>query len=222
METKICGKCKIPKPLNEYHKDKTQKDGLNYKCKSCKKVHGDEYRKNNPDKIIALNKKYYENNKDYFQSEERKEYKKQYNEVEENKVKIKKYLKGYMLEYFRNKRKNDPNHRIKDALTTRIFGALKNGHKSKRTLELVGCSIKEFRQYIQSLFKPEMNWENWGSLWELDHIIGCCNFDLSKPEEQEKCFHYTNLQPLFKTSKIAEQHGYKDIKGNRNKPKRTI
>ena len=39
---KVCTKCKEHKPLNEFHKNKRFKDGLEYKCKSCTK----EYRDN--------------------------------------------------------------------------------------------------------------------------------------------------------------------------------
>lgn len=42
----------------------------------------------------------------------------------------------------------------------------------------------------------EMNWNNHGEVWEIDHIIPCSNFDLTKEEEQKKCFHYLNTQPL--------------------------
>jgi ribosomal protein L40E len=31
----------------------------------------------------------------------------------------------------------------------------------------------------------------------MDHIIPCISFDLTKEEEQRKCFHYTNLRPLW-------------------------
>jgi len=47
-------------------------------------------------------------------------------------------------------------------------------------------------------FKPGMTWDNYGYYgWHIDHKVPCSNFDLSKPEEQYKCFHYTNLQPLW-------------------------
>ena len=41
-----------------------------------------------------------------------------------------------------------------------------------------------------------MNWDNYG-VWHLDHIIPCARFDLSDPEQQKICFHYTNLQPMW-------------------------
>ena len=41
-----------------------------------------------------------------------------------------------------------------------------------------------------------MAWSNYGK-WHIDHIEPCANFDLSIPEEQTACFHYTNLQPLW-------------------------
>jgi hypothetical protein len=64
-----------------------------------------------------------------------------------------------------------------------------------------------------------MNWENHGIVWEIDHIKACANFDLKDIEQQKECFHYTNIQPLFKTTEIAEQHGYQNEIGNRNKSK---
>ena len=39
METKICTKCSIEKPLTEYYKHPETKDRLNKKCKSCFKLY---------------------------------------------------------------------------------------------------------------------------------------------------------------------------------------
>lgn len=41
-----------------------------------------------------------------------------------------------------------------------------------------------------------MSWDNYGE-WEIDHIIPCDSFDLTKEEEQKRCFHFSNLQPLW-------------------------
>jgi len=78
----------------------------------------------------------------------------------------------------------------------------------------------ELKLYLEKQFLPEMNWENHGNIWEIDHIKPCANFDLTDIKQQQECFHYTNLQPLFKTTEIAESFGYTDQIGNRNKYKK--
>jgi hypothetical protein len=62
-----------------------------------------------------------------------------------------------------------------------------------------------------------MTWENHGDIWEIDHIQPCSSFNLTQEIEQQKCFYYTNLQPLFKTTQIAQSLGYVNEIGNRNK-----
>lgn len=62
-----------------------------------------------------------------------------------------------------------------------------------------------------------MNWDNHGEIWEIDHIKPCDSFNLTDIEQQKQCFHYTNTQPLFKTTDIAGSFGYNDEIGNRNK-----
>ena len=42
-----------------------------------------------------------------------------------------------------------------------------------------------------------MNWDNYGE-WEVDHIKPCSSFNLLNEEERKECFHYSNLQPLWK------------------------
>lgn len=85
---KICTKCKIEKPFDEFGKDKKAKDGLKYQCKSCER----EYRKQH----YQANKKYYkESNKKYYQTNKEiiKESYKEYRQ--DNKERIKKYCKEY-------------------------------------------------------------------------------------------------------------------------------
>ena len=49
-----------------------------------------------------------------------------------------------------------------------------------------------------------MTWQNWNKNgWHIDHIKQCCTFDLSKPEEQKECFHYTNLRPLWANENLS-------------------
>lgn len=81
---------------------------------------------------------------------------------------------------------------------TRDYIKRQKGVKRGRTIELVGCSWNELRSYLENKFKEGMNWENHGSYgWHIDHIRPCKSFDLTDPEQQKECFHYTNLQPLW-------------------------
>ena len=110
-------------------------------------------------------------------------------------------------------------------MRTRIYVSIKNykdNHKvSKKDFVLIylGITVNEFVKFLEQQFLPEMNWENHGKVWEIDHIIPVASFNLMDKDECEKCFHYSNHQPLFKTTEIAESFGYADHIGNRNKYK---
>jgi hypothetical protein len=52
--------------------------------------------------------------------------------------------------------------------------------------------------YLEARFKPGMKWSNYGKMWEIDHRIPCASYDLSDPSHQRSCFHYSNLQPMFR------------------------
>ena len=52
-----------------------------------------------------------------------------------------------------------------------------------------------------------MSWDNMGK-WHLDHIKPCKTFDLSKQEEQLKCFNYKNIQPLWATDNLKKGSKY--------------
>jgi hypothetical protein len=51
--------------------------------------------------------------------------------------------------------------------------------------------------HLEKTFKPGMTRENHAAVWHVDHILPCSSFDLSDPNQQRQCFHYTNLQALF-------------------------
>ena len=83
-------------------------------------------------------------------------------------------------------------------LRRRVSLALNGLNKSKSTIELLGCTIDEFKIYISNKFDSQMSWDNYGIYgWHIDHIIPCSSFDLTDPKQQKICFHYTNLQPLW-------------------------
>lgn len=98
--------------------------------------------------------------------------------------------------------KTDPAFRVGANVRSRIINAIKRADtvKSNKTLKLVGCTAKELKTYLEAKFTKGMTWDNYGKgndKWNIDHIKPCSSFDLTNEEEQKKCFHYTNLQPLW-------------------------
>ena len=99
--------------------------------------------------------------------------------------------------------KNNINTRITYNLRARLHKALHRNQKINTTIKLLGCDVNFLKIYLKNLFSDGMTWENYGK-WEIDHIVPCSSFDLSKPEEQRRCFHYTNLQPLWENENIKK------------------
>lgn len=97
----------------------------------------------------------------------------------------------------RARHRRNPKRRLLMSIRVRVSRVLKGNLKSEPTLKLLGCSTGHLKLHLQSKFNQGMNWNNYGQ-WQTDHIIPCSAFDLSKPEEQRKCFHFSNLQPLWK------------------------
>lgn len=112
--------------------------------------------------------------------------------------------------YISQRRRKDPAFRITLSLRGKLTKALKRdeARKSYRTLELLGCPLIWLEIHLSSLFRPGMTWENHGSVWHIDHIRPCASFDLTKPEEQRSCFHWTNLQPLFVLENLQKSDTY--------------
>jgi len=118
------------------------------------------------------------------------------------------YCKICKRKYFKNKRLTDPSFRISANLRTKIHQSVRDNKKFK-FYDLLGCDIKYLKQYLESKFKPNMSWKNYGRTgWHIDHIKPCSLFDMTTPEEQKKSFHYTNLQPLWAEENLRKYNNY--------------
>jgi len=105
-----------------------------------------------------------------------------------------------MQERFVERYNTDPQFNIVIRIRRRIYMAIRNQYttKAKSSMELLGCTFEFLKEYIESKFTENMTWNKVlnGEI-HLDHIRPCASFDLTDPEQQRTCFHYTNLQPLW-------------------------
>ncbi len=107
------------------------------------------------------------------------------------------------------KRKSSLMWRLAYTLRNRTRLALVNKQKAGSAVADLGCTILEFRAYLESKFSPGMTWRNWSRTgWHLDHIIPLKNFDLSIREEYLKACHYTNIQPMWALDNLKKGAKY--------------
>lgn len=141
----------------------------------------------NYEKVKLYQKEYRQKNKEASRVHKRNHYLK-------NKAKI----ISRERDRYNYKYKNDNVFKIKSLLRRRLLNAIGKDFKKGKAIDFLGCSINEFKEYISKQFKDGMSWDNHNiKIWHIDHIKPCSSFDLTKEIEQRKCFHYTNMQPLW-------------------------
>lgn len=62
----------------------------------------------------------------------------------------------------------------------------------------IGCDVTIFKFHIERQFTPEMNWQNYADIWEIDHIKPLRDFDLTLKRDYLACSSFRNLRPLLR------------------------
>lgn len=211
MEYKRCARCCQELNLDCFQKSKQSKDGLYPYCKECRrKFYRDRYLKKR-DSVLACSAKWAKNNK-----EKKKEGNKNYQLRNKEKIAHQKKIyhqktldrrREYIRDYMRNRRRTDLGFKLKHSLSSRLYSAVQK--KSDSTIILLGCSSQQLITHLEEQFVEGMSWDNYGVHgWHIDHIKPCASFDLTVESEQRKCFHYTNLQPMWAADNISKSDNY--------------
>lgn len=183
--TKICSRCATEKLLKEFNEEKNTRDVKSRWCRAC-------YRSYNFLKYEAARG----------------------TPIPENVRNSRRVAcrcwamknRNYSAQYKRIRRSIDADFRLLENMRSRLHQVVKC-KKSATTAKLVGCSVDFLHTYLESKFKPGMDWENYGD-WHVDHIKPCANFNLVDPEQQCACFHWSNLQPLWAKENISKGAKY--------------
>ena len=211
--TSDCRQCRSEYSKKRYINNKEHIDEINR-----------QWRENNPERQKELSDAHYEKNKESI-SEHRKNRRVEHrDEILEREAVYRENNHESILEYHRTWRSDneehcreysrqyttrrlaeDPLFKLLHNLRARVNMAIKavSGEKAEKTMELLGCSVQHVRDHLESQFIEGMTWDNYGD-WHIDHIRPCASFNLEDPEEQKKCFHWTNLQPLWAADNLAK------------------
>lgn len=231
---KQCSKCGEIKDISEYKPTAKHPKGSKGMCLNCQKTRKKELYNLNIEKNREIARlKYYKNkstaikyrieNKDKINSYQKNYYDKNKKKINErnniNYTKTKKSIKQkqgtneYKEKRARRQRsryQNDIDYKLLCNLRVRIRDTITREYKEEKTMELIGCSVGKLKAHLKSKFYlrnngDKMTWENKGLFgWHIDHIRPCADFDLTDPEQQKECFHYTNLQPLWAEDNLSK------------------
>jgi len=192
METRICDICFLGKTLNEYRKYTHKNNSYSKTCKKCL---------NEKDKARKKTQRQIKNTTDIIKCEKCNEEK-----TLANFAKLKKFYKkkicltcypSFLTEqknkWCKNESDSNPHYRLKKSLAARLRTVLK---KETHTINYIGCSIEYLKEWFEYNFTIEMNWDNYGSYWSIDHILPVSKFDLTKEDEKLRCWNWSNLVPV--------------------------
>lgn len=158
----------------------------------------------NKEKINKQTKLYRESN-----LEKAKNYAKEYYKTHRETI-IKRAVKHNFT-----KRKENSTHKLADNISCLIRQTFRSSGKQKtsKTSKILGCSIPEFKDYLEKQFESWMNWNNYGKYnpngnrtWNIDHIIPIAS---AISENDIICLnHYSNLRPLCSKGNLDKRAKY--------------
>jgi hypothetical protein len=233
---KLCKKCHSSKDESEFTFDKNKKDELSIYCKDCQKLIREKYkgkynyeelykdkRKQNYEENKEKIKEYYNDNidkiKEYgkqYREDNKEKYKGKYTLTDEQKQKYKenykkkhppKPLKEKKLKPIKVKKEKKVNkYPFISALKSRLNNVNKNFNTNLKLIDLLGCSLDDFKINLESQFHDWISWDNYGlsnkkniNYW----IIELINKNLNTPQ---KLLHHSNFKiktfPTIKKPKI--------------------
>ena len=228
METLICSNCGLKKDVSEFYKRKDTKTGYRKECKQCRLLKDKNYYSINKEQIKKQQLLYYEKNKEQINKIRREKH--QLNKEKDNEKtreyakkhrnELAQYAKNYRVKFkdeinnkknkiYHERMENDSLYKIKILLRSSINNYLKNRgiKKNKKTEEILGCSLEEFKQYIENKFQEGMSWNNKGK-WHLDHIIPMAS--ATNEQEAINLCHYSNFQPLWAIDNLKKGAKYEN------------
>ena len=111
--------------------------------------------------------------------------------------KKKKARVAQQVEYNRKRKQQNDDVYVEQKLRGHLKYAVdaSNVEKAASTMKVVGCSRKSFREHLQNQLPAGASLRD----YDTDHIFPIKRYNLKIPDQQRRCFHWSNLQPLLPT-----------------------
>lgn len=187
-DSKTCKNCAVIKPIDQFFSRATHLKGVCDRCLECRDKMV-QYKRQHADEIKERRKTYLEETKEHVKERYRKY-------CENNREKFCQYQANY--------RESKPEFRIRSSQCGRLNELLK--HKSYSTKMYLGVPITIVRSWLEFNFTENINWENHGKYWHIDHVIPCKLWNLLNEQEAMYCFSWMNIIPKERGRNIGKQH----------------
>ncbi len=202
---KKCNNCLQEKILKDFPVDSSGKYGRKGRCSDCcnesqrdKYEDDDQWRKQKQDKNNKYGRKKY--NEDIEHRENKLMKIRQYRSTEVG--------KQVRRDYDKNRYDNDIHYKVHHNTKSLIYNRLRNrnsGKDNRSTFDILPYTLEELIEHLESKFKPDMTWDNYGE-WHIDHIQPDVSFNYTSVDDPEiqKCWALSNLQPLWAEENLSK------------------
>lgn len=167
---KKCSKCGETKPVACFSKRSRSPEGINPRCIACSSI----YCKTHREQINA---------------------KRRANRREQPEL-----VRNKQNKYQNERRRTDAAFRLRKYVSTAVSTVLKRGGAGKHgsCLKKLPFTIEELRTNLEAKWRPGFTWDNYGEVWEIDHVIPQSALPYSSMDDDNfcRCWSLDNLQPL--------------------------
>lgn len=207
---KQCSKCKQWKSIDNFCTCTANRDGLSHYCRQCQHEYDmkrretpyiPNYLQHKDGKKLCLTCKQWIDEHDFYKSSSSKD-----GLSSRCKYCQQKYDKEHREQILVRQRKykqdaaKSPSFRLNDSFSAGIRTSLKENKAGQHWEDLVPYTLQQLKEHLESQFDENMNWNNYGSYWEVDHVIPKNTFEFTTYTDKEFqiCWSLDNLRPLEK------------------------
>lgn len=156
-------------------------------CKNCKKLYDQKRFQEKREEIIKRQKIYDASHKENIEQYQASWYQK-------NKLAV---LAKHRI-YKKEKYASNIIFKLHVNCSSSIYQAMKSAKNGSSILKFLPYTMEELKIHIENQFDNKMNWNNYGSYWQIDHIYPQSLLPYSSMTDENfvKCWSLSNLRSL--------------------------
>ncbi len=200
---KICNVCKCEKEIDDFSIERSLKSGRRNRCKECCRKKSKKYREiyynqhqNGEIEYILDNKicKICDVEKNIKEFRFCKYFSNGYSNICK-KCMLEKSLINQKIRY-----REDVCYKLKMRVNRSIYKVFmkKNRRSNSSCFKHLSYTVQELKDHLEKQFDENMNWQNYGSYWHIDHIYpqSLLPYDSMEHINFKICWDLKNLRPL--------------------------